>query len=121
VASRELARGIQNQLLDKLNAPDVEMLPYPLQRFLVRNMSCPAEKSGRQELIRLRAGQSANLAHHTRTTELLDTLVSGASAIAGPVLKGSSTRVEQQAILLTVSVETESNTFALRMAPSCRT
>ena len=84
-----LARGIKNQLLDIMNAPGVEILPYPLQRFLVRNISGPAEKSGRQELIPLWAGQSANLAHHTRATELLDTLVSGVSAIAGPVLEGS--------------------------------
>ncbi len=77
-----LARGIKNQLLDTMNAPGVEILPYPLQRFLMRNISGPAEKSGRQELIPMWAGQSANLAHHTRTTELMDTLVSGVSAIA---------------------------------------
>jgi nitronate monooxygenase len=64
-----------------MNAPGVEILPYPLQRFLVRNISGPAEKSGRQELIPMWAGQTANLAHHTRTTELLDTLVSGVSAV----------------------------------------
>ncbi len=34
-----LGRGIKNQLLDLMNAPGVEILPYPLQRFLMRNIS----------------------------------------------------------------------------------
>jgi nitronate monooxygenase len=76
-----LARGIKNRLLDALNAPGVEILPYPLQRFLMRSLSVPAEKSGRPELLPLWAGQSANLARHRRATELLDSLVSGVSAM----------------------------------------
>src|SRR4051812_44197800 len=40
-----LARGIRNRLLDAMNAPGVEILPYPLQRFLMRSVSAPAEKS----------------------------------------------------------------------------
>jgi nitronate monooxygenase len=75
-----LARGIKNKLLDTMNAPGVEVLPYPLQRFLMRNISGPAEKSARRELVPMWAGQSANLARHTRATELLDALVSGVSA-----------------------------------------
>jgi nitronate monooxygenase len=78
-----LGRGIKNQLLDMMNAPDVGILPYPLQRYLMRNLSAPAEKSGRQELIPMWAGQSANLAHHTKATELMDALVSGVSTIIG--------------------------------------
>jgi nitronate monooxygenase len=76
-----LARGIKNQLLDTVNAPGVEILPYPLQRFLMRNVSSPAEKSGRQKFIPMWAGQSANLARHRRATELLDQLVSCVSAV----------------------------------------
>ena len=76
-----LARGIKNQLLDTMNAPGANILPYPLQRFLMRNVSGPAEKSGRAELIPMWAGQSANLARHTNATELLYTLVSGVSAM----------------------------------------
>ncbi len=76
-----LARAIKNQLLDTMNAPGVEILPYPLQRFLMRNISGPAEKSGRPELVPMWAGQSANLARHTKATQLLDALVSGVSAI----------------------------------------
>lgn len=76
-----LGRGITNRLLDALNAPGVEILPYPLQRFLVRSVTEAAERSGRSDLLPMWAGQSANLAHHRRATELLDSLVSGVSAI----------------------------------------
>ena len=76
-----LARGIRNQLLDTMNAPGVNILPYPLQRFLMRSVTGPAEKSGQAELIQMWAGQSANLAHHTTATELLDALVSEVSAM----------------------------------------
>ena len=76
-----LGRGIKNRLFDALNAPGVEILPYPRQRFLVRNISDAAEQAGRQELIPMWAGQSANLVHHTRASELMDTLVSGVSAM----------------------------------------
>jgi nitronate monooxygenase len=78
-----LGRGIKNRLLDMMNAPGVELLPYPLQRFLMRNISVPAEKSGRDEFIPMWAGQSANLAHHTKATELLDALISDVSTTVG--------------------------------------
>lgn len=76
-----LARGIKNRLLDVMNAPGVEILPYPLQRFLMRNLSAPAEKSGRSELIPMWAGQSASLSRHTRANDLLDALISGVAEL----------------------------------------
>jgi nitronate monooxygenase len=76
-----LARGIRNQLLDAMNAPAINILPYPPQRFLMRNISGPAEKTGRAELIPMWAGQSASLAQHTKAAELLDALVSDVSEI----------------------------------------
>ncbi|HWB53782.1 MAG TPA: nitronate monooxygenase [Tepidisphaeraceae bacterium] len=72
-----LARGINNHLMQTMNAPNAEILPYPLQRYLMRNVSRPAEKAGRTELIPMWAGQSANLSHHTKAIDLLDSLVSG--------------------------------------------
>jgi nitronate monooxygenase len=36
-----LARGIKSRLLDELNQEDIEILPYPLQRVLVRHLSIP--------------------------------------------------------------------------------
>ena len=86
-----LARGIRNRLLDTLNQKDVEILPYPLQRALVRHLSIPAEKAGRPELLPLWAGQSANLSRCTDTHALLDTLVREVSEIGGAV-QGWSTR-----------------------------
>jgi nitronate monooxygenase len=70
-----LARGIKNRLLDELNQKDIQILPYPLQRALVRRLSIPAEKAGRPELLPLWAGQSANLSRCTDVRELLDTVV----------------------------------------------
>ena len=68
-----LARGIKNRLLDELNQKDIEILPYPLQRALVRHLSIPAETAGRPELLPLWAGQSANLSRCTDVLALLDT------------------------------------------------
>jgi nitronate monooxygenase len=79
--SGRLARGIQNQLLDELNRPGVEILPYPLQRFLLRNLTTLSEKAERPELLQLWAGQSANLCRQNDATALLRTLVSEVSSI----------------------------------------
>jgi len=87
-----LARGIKNQLFEKLNRPGVEVLPYPLQRALVKNLSILAEKAEKPELLPLWAGQSANLSRQSDATALLQTLVSEVSAIAGPVLRWSQER-----------------------------
>jgi nitronate monooxygenase len=76
-----LARAIQNELLKKVNDPNIEILPYPLQRYLMRSVSGPAEKAGRKEWIPMWAGQSANLIRHTTATQLLDNLVAGVSAV----------------------------------------
>jgi nitronate monooxygenase len=85
-----LARGIKNQLLEAMSAPGVEILPYPLQRYLVRHISGLAEQSGRSELIPMWAGQSGSLAHHTSATEFMTTLVARVNAIADPVLQWSA-------------------------------
>jgi len=80
-----LSRGIKNRLLDELNQKDIEVLPYPLQRALVRPLSIPAETAGRSELLPLWAGQSANLLWCTDVRALLDTLVKEISEIGGAV------------------------------------
>lgn len=87
-----LARGIKNQLLDELNKKDTEILPYPLQRALVRHLSIPAEKAGRSEFLPLWAGQSASLSRSDDVNELLSNLVSQASAIGGNVQRWSDER-----------------------------
>lgn len=80
-----LARGIRNRLLDELNRKDTEILPYPLQRSLVRHLSIPAEKAGRTDLLPLWAGQSANLSRCTDVHTLLDSLVTEVSEIGTAV------------------------------------
>jgi nitronate monooxygenase len=87
-----LARGIKNRLLDALNQKDVEILPYPLQRALVRHLSIPAEKAGRPDLLPLWAGQSANLSKCTDVHTLLDTLVKEVSETGGAVQSWSTRR-----------------------------
>jgi nitronate monooxygenase len=87
-----LARSIKNRLLDELNQKDTEILPYPLQRALVRHLAIPAEKAGRPDLLPLWAGQSANLSRCSDVHALLDPLVSGVSEIGGAVQSWSAHR-----------------------------
>jgi nitronate monooxygenase len=74
-----LARGIDNELLQMLNKPGTGILPYPLQRGLMRSLALPAQKAGRSDLLALWAGQSANLVHCSGVTEFLHSLVEGAA------------------------------------------
>jgi nitronate monooxygenase len=87
-----LARGIKNRLLDELNQKDIEILPYPLQRALVRHLSIPAERAGRSELLPLWAGQSAGLSRCRDVRALLDMLVKEVSLIGGAVQRWSAHR-----------------------------
>jgi nitronate monooxygenase len=87
-----LARGIHNQLIEELNRPGVEILPYPLQRALVKNLVTLAEKAAKPELLQLWAGQSANLARQTDAKTLLQTLVTEVSTVADPVIRWNSER-----------------------------
>lgn len=72
-----LARGVRNRLMDELNAPNVEVLPYPLQRGLVRNLTQAAAAACETDLLQLWAGQSANLTHLEDPTALLRELEAG--------------------------------------------
>jgi nitronate monooxygenase len=73
-----LARGFRNTMMDEWNANPEDVLPYPLQRQLVRHLSIPAQAAGREDLLPLWAGQSTGmLRHHDAQTllqELVDTL-----------------------------------------------
>jgi nitronate monooxygenase len=91
-----LARGIHNRLLEELNRPGVEILPYPLQREMVRNLSIPAEAAERSDLLPLWAGQSANLSTCTDVSVFLKSLAEDVSEIAGPIMQWSAARREKQ-------------------------
>ena len=85
-----LARGIHNRLLDELSRKASEILPYPLQRALVRNLATAAEAAVRPDLVPLWAGQSAPLCRYTEAGELLRSLVEEVSEIAERVADWSS-------------------------------
>ena len=90
-----LARGIHNRLLEELNEEGTAILPYPLQRRLVRNLAITAEAAGRSDLLPLWAGQSANLSTCTDVSAFLTSLVEEVSEIAGSVIRWSATRREK--------------------------
>src|SRR5258705_9882348 len=87
-----LSRGIHNRLLEELNQEGTAILPYPLQRGLVRNLAIPAEAAGRSDLLPLWAGQSANLSACTNVPAFLNALIAEISEIAGPVVQWSDRR-----------------------------
>src|ERR1700676_593974 len=91
-----LARGIHNRLLEELNQEGAAILPYPLQRRLVRNLAIPAEAAGRSDLLPLWAGQSANLSTCTDVLAFLTSLVEEVSEIGGPIIQWSAARREKQ-------------------------
>ena len=80
-----LARGIRNRLMEELEKPGVEVLPYPLQRLLVRNVTSAAEAAGKPELMQMWAGQSAGIAAPTDATAFLKSLVEEVSELAPEV------------------------------------
>jgi nitronate monooxygenase len=90
-----LARGIYNRLLEELNKEGTAILPYPLQRKLVRNLAVPAEAAGRSDLLPLWAGQSANLSTCTDLLTFLTSLVE-VSEIAGRITQWNAARREEQ-------------------------
>jgi nitronate monooxygenase len=91
-----LARGIHNRLIEELNEPGTEILPYPLQRGLARSLSIAAEAAGRSDLLPLWAGQSANLSTCTNVSAFLTSLVKEVSEIAEPIIQwGASGRQKQ--------------------------
>jgi nitronate monooxygenase len=92
-----LARGIHNRLVEELNRPETEILPYPLQRALVRNLSVAADAAGRSDLLPLWAGQSATLSKWTDVSAFLTSLVDEVSDIAGPVMQWSAHRFHEVA------------------------
>jgi nitronate monooxygenase len=92
-----LARGIHNRLMEELNRNETEILPYPLQRALVRNLSAAAEAAGREDLVQMWAGQSASLSVCTDVADFLNSLVEEVSAIAGVVMQwGARHRLQPQ-------------------------
>jgi len=91
-----LARGIHNRLIEELNKPGTEILPYPLQRGLVRSLSIAAEAAGRSDLLPLWAGQSANLSTCTNLAAFLTSLVNEVSEVAERIVQWGASRRQKQ-------------------------
>ena len=91
-----LARGIQNRLMSELEQERAGILPYPLQRMLVRNLSIAAEAAGRADLMPLWAGQSASLSTCTEVSVFLNSLVEEVSEIADPLTEWSAKRRQKK-------------------------
>jgi nitronate monooxygenase len=91
-----LARGIHNRLLEELNQEGTAILPYPLQRSLLRNLAIPAEAAGRSDLLPLWTGQSANLSTCTNVLAFLTSLVEKVCEIARPLIQWSAAGREKQ-------------------------
>jgi nitronate monooxygenase len=85
-----LARGIANRLMEELNRPATAVLPYPLQRALVRQLAVRAEASGRADLLPLWAGQSASVSACTDPAAFLRSLIDDVSQMSGPVTEWSA-------------------------------
>jgi nitronate monooxygenase len=94
-----LGRGIHNRLMDELNSPDAAILPYPLQRALVRTISIAAEAKGRSDLLPMWAGQSANLSACSDVPVFLTSLVREVSEIAGHVVQWTGSRKDRVSTL----------------------
>lgn len=92
-----LARGVRNRLMEDLNQEGTEILPYPLQRATVRNLTMAAEAAGRADLLPMWAGQSANLGNCTDVATFLKSLVEEVGEIAGPLLAWSAQRRRKSA------------------------
>jgi len=91
-----LARGIHNRLLEELNEEGTTILPYPLQRGLVRNLAIPAEAAGRSDLLPCGLGKVPIFLLAPTFWLFLTSLVDEVSEIAGPIIQWSAARREQQ-------------------------
>ena len=91
-----LARAIHNRVMEDLNRNGTEILPYPLQRELVRNLTIAADAAGRADLVPMWAGQSASLSTCTDVPTFLTSLVKEVSEIAAPIMQWSAARREKQ-------------------------
>ncbi len=87
-----LARGLENALMRELNQPGTPILPYPLQRALVKSVTALAEPAGRDDLAQMWAGQGAGLSRFRDALALLEALVRELEPLAGPVLEWAAKR-----------------------------
>jgi NADP-dependent 3-hydroxy acid dehydrogenase YdfG len=89
-------RAIHNRVMENLNRNATEILPYPLQRELFRNLAIAAEAAGRTDLVPMWAGQSANLSTCTDVSAFLTSLVEEISESRSPSFNGARSEVKSK-------------------------
>ncbi|MGZ3481857.1 MAG: NAD(P)H-dependent flavin oxidoreductase, partial [Myxococcaceae bacterium] len=72
------ARGLANRFLDAAGLQGENILSYPLQNALTRQMRTAAARAGRAELLSLWAGQAARLVRRGPAAEIVRWLVADA-------------------------------------------
>lgn len=75
-----LARMLANRYTDGMAQPPSELLPYPLQNELTRELRYAAARAGREDLLAFYGGQSAPLASLGSAAELVATLAAETGA-----------------------------------------
>jgi nitronate monooxygenase len=73
VFSGREARGIVNRFLSEMK--DVELLPYPYQNAVTRELRTVSAQQGNAEFLSLWAGQGATLIRERPASDLMQTLV----------------------------------------------
>jgi nitronate monooxygenase len=73
--SGRLARGIRNRFMSDMEESELDPLPYPLQRALMRPYTEAATRQERTDLLPLWAGQAAALIRHTTVEALMESLI----------------------------------------------
>jgi len=80
-------RNITNPLIEEWERAGVPTLPFPFQGALIREITLPAEKAGRKELLMNPAGQISGMFRRIRPArEILEEMVAQAAEILEKVL-----------------------------------
>ena len=76
-----LARGIRNRFVDEMQGHEAQVLPYPVQAWLMGRLNSAALRHGRVDLPSLWSGQSAGLLKYRDARQLFASLVSQTSEV----------------------------------------
>lgn len=79
-----LARMLANRLTDEMAQPPSELLPYPHQNELTRELRYAAARAGREDLLAFYGGQSASLASIRSAADLVGILAAETEAAFEP-------------------------------------
>ncbi len=80
-------RNITNPLIEEWERAGVPTLPFPFQGALIREITLPAEKAGRKELLMNPAGQISGMLRRIRPAgEILEEMVAQAAELLQKVL-----------------------------------